>query len=80
MTSRTRVTRRQPQFGQQRSHALNITKRTFKLNMQTKRYFIPELDRWVKLRLTANDMKTVDKVGISAYLKERGFNAKQLVD
>lgn len=80
MTSRTRVTHRKPQFGQKRSHALNTSKRLFKLNMQTKRYFIPELERWVKLRLTANDMKTVDKIGITVYLKERGFSAKSLVD
>jgi large subunit ribosomal protein L28 len=50
----------------------------FKLNMQTKRYYIPELERWVKIRVTTNDIKTIDKVGISAYLKERGFNPKSL--
>lgn len=79
MASKTRITRRKPQFGQSRSHAFNTSKRMFKLNMQTKRYFIPELDRWVKVRVTANDMKTIDKVGISAYMKARGFSVSQLV-
>ncbi len=78
MPSRTRMTRRKPQFGQTRSHAFNTSKRLFKLNMQTKRYYIPELERWVKIRVTTNDIKTIDKVGISAYLKERGFNPKSL--
>lgn len=80
MPSKIRMTRRTPQFGNTRSHALNTTKRMFKLNMQTKRYFIPELDRYVKIRVTANDMKTIDKVGISAYLKDRGFSVNQLAN
>jgi large subunit ribosomal protein L28 len=74
------VTNRTPQFGQSRSKAFNTTKRLFKLNMQTKRFFIPELNRTVKVRVTTSDMKTIDKIGIIAYLKKNGFSLNQLID
>lgn len=80
MPSKNRITKRTPQFGQTRSKAFNTSKRLFKLNMQTKRFFIPELDRYVRVRLTASDMKTVDKVGIMAYLKQNGYSVNQLAD
>jgi large subunit ribosomal protein L28 len=80
MPSKNRVTNRTPQFGQSRSKAFNTTKRLFKLNMQTKRFFIPELNRTVKVRVTTSDMKTIDKIGIIAYLKKNGFSLNQLID
>lgn len=80
MPSKNRITRRTPQFGQARSKAFNTSKRMFKLNMQTKRYFIAELDRYVRVRVTAGDMKTIDKVGIMAYLKKNGYSVSQLSD
>jgi large subunit ribosomal protein L28 len=80
MPSKNRVTNRTPQFGQSRSKAFNTSKRLFKLNMQTKRFFIPELNRTVKVRVTTSDMKTIDKIGIIAYLKKNGFSLNQLID
>lgn len=80
MPSKNRVTTRTPQFGQSRSKAFNTTKRLFKLNMQTKRFFIPELNRTVKVRVTTSDIKTIDKIGIIAYLKKNGFSLNQLID
>jgi large subunit ribosomal protein L28 len=80
MPSKIRVTNRTPQFGQARSKAFNTTKRLFKLNMQTKRYFVPEIGRTVRVKVTTSDMKTIDKIGIVAYLKKNGFSLNQLLD
>jgi large subunit ribosomal protein L28 len=46
------------------------TKRRFVPNVQTKRYFIPELDTWVSLKLTTQAMRTIDKLGVYSYLKK----------
>ncbi|MBO7131183.1 MAG: 50S ribosomal protein L28, partial [Fibrobacterales bacterium] len=41
-------------------------------NLQTKRFFVPEEDRWVTLKVSAAALRTIDKKGISAVLKEMG--------
>jgi large subunit ribosomal protein L28 len=79
MPGKKRVTTRKPQFGQSRSKSFNTSKRQFKLNLQTKRYYVPELQQWIKVRLTTSDMKTVDKIGIVAYLKAHGYNPKHFL-
>lgn len=56
------------------SHANNKTKRRFYPNLQKKRFFIPEEDKWITLKLTAKAIKTITKHGISAVLKEAKAN------
>jgi large subunit ribosomal protein L28 len=52
------------------SHAMNKTKRKFKVNIMTKRFFIAEENRWVSLKVSAAGVKNITKKGISAVLKE----------
>ena len=52
------------------SHANNKTRRRFYPNLQKKRFYIPEEDRWITLKLSAKAIKTINKKGISAVLKE----------
>ncbi len=52
------------------SHSNRKTKRRFLPNLQKKRFFIPELDRWVELKVSAKAIRTIDKKGIYQYLKE----------
>jgi len=46
------------------------TKRKFKANLTTKRFYIPEEDRWITLRVSTSAIKTINKKGISAVIKE----------
>jgi large subunit ribosomal protein L28 len=46
------------------------TRRRFLPNVHKKRYFIPELDSWVTLKLSTQAMRTIDKLGVYAYLKK----------
>jgi large subunit ribosomal protein L28 len=46
------------------------TRRRFLPNVHKKRYFIPELDTWVTLKLSTQAMRTIDKLGVYAYLKK----------
>lgn len=52
------------------SHAMNKTKRKFNVNLRTKRFYIPEEDRWITLRVSASAIKTINKKGIYAVLRQ----------
>ncbi|NJN41066.1 MAG: 50S ribosomal protein L28 [Flammeovirgaceae bacterium] len=64
------VTGKRPRVGNNVSHANNKTKRKFYPNLHKKRFYIPEEEKWVTLKLSANALKTINKKGISAVLKD----------
>jgi large subunit ribosomal protein L28 len=75
MSKVCQVTGKRPLSGHNVSHANNKTKRRFEPNLQYKRFWLPSENRWIKLRVTARGIKTVDKVGIEkivADLRKRG--------
>ncbi|MFZ4059727.1 MAG: 50S ribosomal protein L28 [Bacteroidia bacterium] len=51
------------------SHSNRKTKRVFKPNLLKKRFYIPDEDRWVVLKVSAKGLKVIDKIGITAALK-----------
>ena len=57
-------------FGNNVSRALNRTKRRFDANIIKKRFFIPEEGKWVMLTISTATLKTINRKGISAVLKE----------
>lgn len=59
-----------PVSGNNVSHSNAKTRRRFLPNVHKKRYFIPELDSWVTLKLSTQAMRTIDKLGVYAYLKK----------
>ena len=64
------ITGKRPQIGNKVSQANNKTKRKFYPNLQTKRFFIPEENKWVTLKVSAKALKTINNKGISTVLKE----------
>ncbi len=52
------------------SFSLNRTKRKFHANLVKKRFYIPEEDKWVTLKVSTKILKTINKNGISAVLKD----------
>jgi len=56
-------------FGNNRSKAMNKTRRRFDINLVKKRFYIPEEDKWITLKVKASVLKTINKKGISAVLK-----------
>ena len=64
------VTGKKPVSGNRVSHAHNKTKRTWEPNLHVKRFWSPELGRFVRLRVSAKAMKTIDKRGIDAVLRD----------
>ena len=64
------LTGKKAMVGNNVSHAMNKTKRRFNANLTTKRFYIPEEDRWITLKVSTSAIKTINKKGISADLKE----------
>ena len=50
------------------------TKRQFKVNLKRKRFFVPETNEWVTLRVSTSALKNINKKGIYACLKEAKEN------
>ncbi|MGI9552927.1 MAG: 50S ribosomal protein L28 [Aurantibacter sp.] len=64
------ITGKRAMFGNNVSFSVNKTRRRFNVNLSKKRFYIPEEDRWVTLKVSARALKTINKRGISAVLKE----------
>ncbi|MDH3649663.1 MAG: 50S ribosomal protein L28 [Saprospiraceae bacterium] len=64
------LTGKRPIAGNNVSHSNRRTKRVFNPNLQKKRFYIPEVDRWVTLKITAKALRTVNKLGLYAYIKK----------
>ncbi len=62
------VTGKRPVSGNNVSHAHNKTKRRFLPNLHIHRFWVASENRWIKLRLTSNGMRTIDKLGIDVVL------------
>ncbi len=70
------ITGKKPITGNRVSHSNIKTKRRFLPNLQVKRFYIPEEDRWVTLKVSSKAIRIINRVGISAALKNaeaKGF-------
>lgn len=56
------------------SHSHRRTKRLQEANLQWKRVWWPQGNRWVRLRLSTKALKTIQKKGLSAVAKEAGID------
>ncbi|AHG60282.1 50S ribosomal protein L28 [Buchnera aphidicola] len=64
------VTGKKRMIGNNRSHAMNATKRQFLTNIQYHRFWLSDEKRFIKLRISANGMRCIDKHGIEKILKK----------
>ncbi|MEW1832575.1 50S ribosomal protein L28 [Streptomyces sp. NPDC088196] len=75
MSAHCMLTGARPGFGNRISHSHRRTSRRFDPNIQSKRYWLPGESRYVRLRLSAKGIKTVDAIGVEAAvarIRERG--------
>ena len=71
------VTGKSTMFGNNVSHAKNRTKRQFKPNVHQRKFWVESENRWVKLVVSQKGLRTIDKQGIDAVLKDiRGRGIK----
>ena len=57
-------------IGNHVSHSKRRVKRKFDVNLFDKKFWLPEEERWVTLRISAAGLRTINKVGIEAALKK----------
>jgi large subunit ribosomal protein L28 len=68
------ITGKRPRVGNNVSHANNKTKRRFYPNLHKKSFYVPEEDAWITLKVCSKALKTINKKGITAVLKEAQDN------
>ena len=71
--ARSEITGKRKLLAQNVSHSNIKTKRWQHVNIQTRRLWVPELNRFVTLQLTTRDIRTIDKIGLIPYAKRYGF-------
>lgn len=78
MSRRCKISKKGPNVANNVSHSNNRTKKRQMPNLQTKRIYVPEQDRWVKVKLSTRALRTVTKKGLLAYLKDEGLTLKDV--
>ena len=58
------VTGKKPMFGNNVSHAHNKSRRRFNVNLQKKKFWLPDEKRYITLRVSTRGMRIIDKKGI----------------
>ncbi|MEM7032303.1 MAG: 50S ribosomal protein L28 [Chloroflexota bacterium] len=78
MSGKCSITGKKPMFGNNVSHSQKKTRRQWKPNVQSKRIFVPELDRWIRVRVSTRALRSIDKIGLMAYLDKQGLTLKDI--
>ena len=68
------ITGKRKLLAQNVSHSNIKSKRWQNVNIQSRRVFLPEENRFVTLKLTTRDIRTIDKIGIAEYAKRHGVS------
>ena len=64
------VTGKRPATGNNVSHAMNRTRRRFLPNLHTHRFWVEAENKFIKLKVSAKGMRTIDKKGVDMVLAE----------
>ncbi|HMQ48525.1 MAG TPA: 50S ribosomal protein L28 [Saprospiraceae bacterium] len=70
MSKVCQLTGKRPMSGNNVSHSNRKTKRRFLPNLHTKRFYVPETDQWITLKVSSKAIRTIDKLGIYEYLRQ----------
>ncbi|GAB1415637.1 50S ribosomal protein L28 [Paludibacter sp.] len=76
MSKICQITGKKAMVGNNVSHSKRRTKRTFDVNLFTKKFYWVEQDMWINLRISAAGLRTINKVGLDAAIKkaaEKGY-------
>ncbi|OJV37314.1 MAG: 50S ribosomal protein L28 [Bacteroidales bacterium 36-12] len=76
MSKICQITGKKAMVGNNVSHSKRRTKRTFDVNLFTKKFYWVEQDMWINLRISAAGLRTINKVGLDVAIKkaaEKGY-------
>ena len=69
MSKICQITGKKAMVGNNVSHSNKMTKRKFNVNLFTKKFYWVEEDCWISLNVSANGLRTINKIGLDAALK-----------
>ena len=70
MSKVCQLTGKRPISGNHVTHSNRKTKRRFVPNVQKKRFYLQEQDRWITLTVSTSAIRTINKMGLYAYLRK----------
>jgi large subunit ribosomal protein L28 len=70
MSKICQVTGKKAMVGNNVSHSKRRTKRRFYPNLFVKKYYLPEEERWISLKISAAGIRLISKNGLASVLKE----------
>ena len=73
-----KITGKKPLVGNNVSKSNRKTKRRQLPNLQMKKVFVPELGKFIQLKVSVNALKTIDKLGLVPYLKKQGLSLSDI--
>lgn len=73
MSRRCQISKKGRLTGNNVSKANNKRKKVFNANLQNKRLFDSESGKWFKVKVSSRILRTIDKKGLSATLKDNGL-------
>jgi large subunit ribosomal protein L28 len=78
MPRKCKLSGKGPLAGNHVSHSKRRVKRVQRPNIKKKRIFVPELGRFVRLKLSARALRTLNKKGLITYLKDEGLSLREV--
>ena len=72
------ITGKVPVSGNSVSHSNIKTKRRFLPNLQTKRFFLAEEDKWITLKVSSEGLRTINKNGLYSVVKQLRANGEKI--
>lgn len=78
MSRKCVISGKKPLVGNSVSHANNKNKRRQLPNLQNKRIYVTELNRFVRLKMSTRALKTVSRKGLMTYLAEQGLSIAEV--
>ena len=70
MSKICQITGKKAMVGNNVSHSKRRTKRTFEVNLFRKKFYWVEQDMWISLNISAAGLRTINKIGLDAALKQ----------
>ncbi len=72
MSRRCQLTGKHNNTANNVSHSKRRTKRVQKANIFSKRVFLPSKKRWVRLKISAAALRSIEKMGVEEFLRKTG--------
>lgn len=70
---------KKPQYGNNVPWSKKQTRRTWQPNIQNFSLYVPELGRTVKIKASTKAIKSIDKMGLNAYLRKHNLKLSDII-